>query len=421
MKNGLLFGLLLSSLTFAQTQQDALNFNCTNVGQTGISPGQCSALKSLFLQTNGQNWLNKANWFSNYPVDQWHGVDVVGGQVTNIYLSGNRLIGTIPTSINYLIGLQRLNLSRGIGTYNSEPNQLSGSIPSSIGSLAQLKELNLSGNLLSGSIPSSLGNLSQLELLDIYNNQLSGSIPSSLGNLSQLWYLYLGQNQLSGSIPSSLGNLSLLRYLGLFNNQLSGPIPASIGNLSQLVAFYLSNNQLSGQLPSTLNNLTNLVWLDADNNSLSGSFPNISELSGTIARINLSSNYLSGSINPNHLPDVLVQNGGRAFWVHQNCLNDIDPALQAHFNTMNIEWLSYYQQRTVQQCTPQNGVPNVLTGPYTPIYNKTTGARVLPQRTMLPGEQMVLSASTSAALDKEAADARIKVMSEAKKVAPVKK
>ena len=89
-----------------------------------------------------------------------------------------------------------------------------------MGDLTNLQWLSLSGNRLSGSIPSSLGDLTNLQRLSLRGNELSGSIPSSLGNLTNLRSLYLRDNQLSGCIPAGLRDLDVaendLDRLGLF-------------------------------------------------------------------------------------------------------------------------------------------------------------------------------------------------------------
>ncbi|KAK4486943.1 hypothetical protein RD792_006258 [Penstemon davidsonii] len=88
-----------------------------------------------------------------------------------------------------------------------------------------LSLLYLSGNQLTGSIPSSIGDLQSLTYLRLQNNKFNGSTPSSLGNLEMLQYLDLSQNILSGSIPVSLETLKYLDYFNVSFNELTGQIP----------------------------------------------------------------------------------------------------------------------------------------------------------------------------------------------------
>jgi len=132
------------------------------------------ALVDLYNSTNEPNWNNHTNWLTSSPVSTWYGITVTNNRVTEIYLFGNNL---------------------------------KGSIPSSIGNLINLTGLHLFGNKLNGSIPFSIGDLTNLTQLSLNNNQFSGSIPSSIGNLKGVLYLNLGHNRLS-SIPSSIGNLA---------------------------------------------------------------------------------------------------------------------------------------------------------------------------------------------------------------------
>ena len=70
-------------------------------------------------------------------------------------------------------------------------NRLQGSIPSQVGAFVLLLDMDLSFNNLSGS-------------LDLSYNSLTGGIPSSLTKLTFLAYFNVSYNQLEGSIP--LGN-----------------------------------------------------------------------------------------------------------------------------------------------------------------------------------------------------------------------
>ena len=224
-----------------------------------------AALVALYNATDGPNWTNSANWLSDAPLDQWHGVTIDASvAVTGLNLANNNLTGSIPAELGELANLQSLSLNG---------NELSGPIPAELGNLVDLRFLSLSRNDLNGPIPPELGNLVNLQNLDLNTNQLSGTIPAELGRLASLARLALYDNQLNGLIPAKLGSLANLEVLNLGGNQLSGPIPAALGNLSKLVVLYLWVNELSGSIPVELGGLANLETLDLHFNQLSGSIP----------------------------------------------------------------------------------------------------------------------------------------------------
>lgn len=69
-------------------------------------PPDRTILEILYDATDGPNWFINTNWLTDAPLDDWHGVDVNSdGRVTRLYLSENRLIGTIPPELG---GLDRL-------------------------------------------------------------------------------------------------------------------------------------------------------------------------------------------------------------------------------------------------------------------------------------------------------------------------
>lgn len=78
------------------------------------------ALVDLYNSTDGPHWINHVNWLTKQPVPYWNGVHVTGNRVTEISLYGNKLSGTIPSSLGNLSKLQSLVLFS---------NQLTGSIP----------------------------------------------------------------------------------------------------------------------------------------------------------------------------------------------------------------------------------------------------------------------------------------------------
>ena len=228
-----------------------------------------AVLTALYNATGGDGWTNNANWLSDEPLGDWHGVKTdAAGHVTWINLPSNGLDGTIPPELGQQLGqlyyLRELNLGA---------NQLSGKIPSELGGLSNLEYLGLAYNQLSGEIPSELGDLSNLQYLGLGNNQLSGKIPSELGQPSNLRELYLGGNQLSGEIPLELGHLIDLQALSLRGNQLSGEIPSKLGYLFDLQKLNLSDNQLSGEIPSELGQLGDLRKLRLGGNQFTGCHP----------------------------------------------------------------------------------------------------------------------------------------------------
>ncbi|XP_074293609.1 receptor-like protein EIX2 [Silene latifolia] len=88
---------------------------------------------------------------------------------SNLDLSNNNLVGTIPEAMTNISTLVGLNLSY---------NHLTGGIPEKIGSMISLESLDLSNNYLSGTIPDSLSSLTALSSLNLSNNYLHGQIPT---------------------------------------------------------------------------------------------------------------------------------------------------------------------------------------------------------------------------------------------------
>ena len=98
-------------------------------------------------------------------------------QVTNLWLSNNRITSTIPTGIGMMTNLQELDL---------ESNLFEGSIPTELYSLSKLHTLILHDNLLSGSISPLISQMTSLRILDLDSNAISGELPAQIGFLSQL-------------------------------------------------------------------------------------------------------------------------------------------------------------------------------------------------------------------------------------------
>jgi hypothetical protein len=249
---------------------------------------QRSILIDLYDATKGDYWTNKTGWLSNGTVCEWFGVKCsASGEVTELWMSFNRLNGTIPSSLANLTSLVAIRLSN---------NHLSGTIPQSLGQLDALQVLHLDINLLSGTIPQSLGQLLSIESLHLGINLLSGTIPASLGQLKNLQELNVANNQLSGTIPQSFEQLSAAKRLDLGGNQLIGTVPSLLGQLSQLQLLRLGNNQFSETIPESIGNLTALEVLDVRHNLLVGTIPPSLFALKNLERLYLNDNQLSAAI-----------------------------------------------------------------------------------------------------------------------------
>ncbi|MEQ9660565.1 fibronectin type III domain-containing protein [Fulvivirga sp.] len=330
---------------------------------------EIAALKDLHESTNGANWTNNTNWPSTTAewdaitsidqVDSWHGVTISDGDVQEIKMINNGLVGQIPASIGNFSGLKFLRL---------QSNQLSGEIPVTIGNLESLEWLYLSNNNLNGAIPQTIGNLTSLERLVLFQNQLSGSIPSSIVNLTNLVILELYQNTISGAIPNEIGQLTNLVTLHLSNNQFSGNIPTTISQLSNIQNFYAANNLLTGEIPKGIENWTYIKYIYLNNNQLSGEIDvEFSHLTN-LRTIFLNNNELSGSI-PNGLLNAPYLNFINAGYNNFTTL----PDLTLHSNVSGLKLYVGSNQLTFDQ------IEKNLTGPDThPFAIYTYGAQKSP-------------------------------------------
>ncbi len=271
--------------------------------RVGQSPEQVKArllarisLVALYNATDGANWENNANWLSDKPLGDWHGVDVdANGLVVTLNLGSNNLAGQIPSELGQLSNLRELYLGN---------NQLSGEIPSELGQLS-LYHLYLYGNQFTGCYSLDLSTHNDLDKLGLpwcgqekailtalYNATDGANWENNANWLSDRplgdWHgvdvnadakrwvvttLSLGSNNLVGEIPSQLGDLFELEHLGLGNNQLSGEIPPELGDLFYLQKLNLSDNQLSGEIPSELGQLDGLRKLRLGGNQFTGCHP----------------------------------------------------------------------------------------------------------------------------------------------------
>lgn len=308
-------------------------------------------LEKIYDSTNGGNWANKNNWFSNPDMGTWHGISLTPSKcdVQSISLPSNNLVGSLPN----------LNLPE-LQKFQGWSNQLSGEIPNYsfpkltdfnfqgqinnsgfIGSLPKfnmpvLKTLHLWGNKLTGLIPNF--NMPQLEELYLDGNQLTGPIPEF--NMPILKKINLGSNQLTGSIPNF--NMPALTILYLYGNKLTGSIPNF--NMPKLEEFALDQNQLTGAIPNF--NMPALKSLHLWGNQLTGAIPNFNM--PALKTLRLWNNQLTGAIPNFNMPQL------KELGLYQNQLTETIP----NFNMPQLEELKLNRNQLTGSI-PNFNTPNL--------------------------------------------------------------
>jgi Leucine-rich repeat (LRR) protein len=287
-------------------------------------------LLTLYQATGGLDWTFSDNWFQQRAeVCTWHGVicysdqvsdERLHGQIRELDLRSNHLVGTVPTQVFEIPYLQSLQLD---GNTNVDVD-LSGLQKANF-----LTRLVISDTQVSDIL--TIGDAQNLEVLHITNLNLQGRLPAGLFTLTNLLALFANYNKFTGPLPTEIGRLTKLDELYLFDNDLTGQIPTEIGLLTGLQILTLSQNAFGGTLPNELNSLTDLQILalqrvegEEKGPGISGSLPALDfipaltevylenqKLSGLfhesflknaptseLVRVNLSNNDLSGTIPP---------------------------------------------------------------------------------------------------------------------------
>ncbi|KAJ3708300.1 hypothetical protein LUZ61_012005 [Rhynchospora tenuis] len=238
----------------------------------------------------------------------------------SIDLRGNKLYGSIPSSVGHLHRLQQVRLDN---------NSLGGLIPANLDNCSQLLVLSLSHNQFSGNLPSWLGYFRKLEFLNLGSNNFTGDIPLSITNLTSLQQVYLNSNLLFGFIPSALGQLRQLQFINFGENNFSGFIPESIYNLTHLSVLGLQFNNFHGRLPSDMGiGLLNLKQLFIEENQLIGEIPASLSNVSSITKLDLGFNKFSGTI-----PAEIGKLCPEVFSVHSN---NIEAEVTADWNFLNF-------------------------------------------------------------------------------------
>jgi hypothetical protein len=316
---------------------------------------------SLLSEIQESQWINMTGWGTNASECSWYTTNSSwypthleptcnsSGSFVTLNLQRNQLLGTVPTEIELLTDLHRIEL---IG------NAIRGTIPVELGNLKSLSYLDLSINELVGTVPATLGNISALQFLAFVGNILTGTVPellfggsghrhnSSRSRLlggsdrrslqqdesewtSLLEYAYFDQNTLTGTIPTTIGNARHLKNLSFHGNYLEGTVPESISNLASLYYFGtipcssapgrmrphslplfstmhtrllptfvdVRSNFVAGRLNWTLSLVPpSIGWLDFGQNMFSGTIPHEIGRRTNLTFLGLDANNLEGTL-----------------------------------------------------------------------------------------------------------------------------
>ncbi len=201
-----------------------------------------AVLMTLYDSLGGSNWTSKEGWLNGANAtscdpcqDSWYGVTCEDGRVVDLDLSGNNLAGSIPSSINSLVQLQKLNLSE---------------------------------NMIFGPIPD-LSLLTDLSLLDLHSNQITGMLPGSVFYCPNMTDVNLSGNDLD-SLESmdQLPFASTLKNIDLSNNpDLSAQLPIQWGALPSLESLLITNCAFADCYPTSYMQICD-IQTEFDGNNL---------------------------------------------------------------------------------------------------------------------------------------------------------
>ena len=311
---------------------------------------QKAALMKFYEATKGDRWMNKLNWGSDRPLQEWFGIRTTDGHVTEIVLTGNHLEGNLPDELFELVYLERLVLDspRHHNTYDDSDmenwNLISGDLNElgpKIGNLTNLKELDFNGlvNITCGDIPDEIW-MPQIERIVLSQLPIKGCITPAIGNATNLRYLDIGRNNrktdIHGTIPEEITRLKRLEYLELsFNSHLTGHIPENIGDMTSLKWLRLDMCALTGTIPESIFKLKNIREILLGCNFLEGEF-DLSRLTEfpKLYGFDIEGNMQGIGLVPDFISQVIFNNNG---YFYSYCYGELITCKeQVYFNTPDM-------------------------------------------------------------------------------------
>ena len=385
----LLFAGFFGAIIFIQNNAhaDFSNPITTCSWVTQISVPECITLLTLYNDTNGDNWIQKTNWWDIANISNWYWITLSGWHISEISLMNNMLSWVLP-SLSSLFSIQNIKLSTNhinsisndafSGLSNLKILRLSynnlTSLPDTLFSgLSNLQDIFLYDNHLT-TLPNIQG-LLNLQHIDVSENQLT-NFPSlqglthlltiyiqhnkltnfpSLQGLVDLTFLYASNNLFTSISHDAFSGLSLLQRVDISNNQLTSIWDDMFSGLSNMDELSIAGNQIANLSDTLFNGLSKVNRLNIDNNQLTNLSDNIfNGLSGlTVLNMghnqftNLSSNLFSG------LSNILSIN------INNNLLTSIPSTIFAKLPT--LEYININNNQIID--IPDNlfsGLSNIL-------------------------------------------------------------
>jgi Leucine-rich repeat (LRR) protein len=304
--------------------------NCGNSG-AGVPLSEYNSLVDLYNSTLGEEWTNNTNWLdtTNHTVDDWYGITVEDGHVTQILLSGNNLQNNAFEELIQLPYLRWISL---------EDNALTGFDFSKTDSLKQLDTLIIFNNhLIFEDIEPAFSTLAysnyenkfyyspqakidvQEDVEVVVNHNYSVEISEDYISPNDQFQWYKDGNKLEGETGSTIEFLPVTKSdSGSYWLQITNPGVPDLTLISHYKTLYVNSPKGAGVPISEYNALVDFYnnldgdnwtrndnWLDTINHSV-GEWYGITVKNGHVTEIYFGPYYnynLNGSI-PNNIKDL---------------------------------------------------------------------------------------------------------------------